>query len=265
METLDLRLGSRLVLTAQDTNQDIAGQLVRVVGVFRNGAPQVDQQVVHIPLGIASEWLGSGDDVSNIAVMVGDSTEVSGLVSHLQGELAESIGAGQATVLSWREAMPSLAALVAVDQYGNYFVFGILFIIIGFGIVNTVLMSVLHRHREFGVLQALGLTPRQTGAGVLMEGLLLTLISTLVGGGLGTGLTWYFFGDGLDMAALAGDAMANMDLGGVLMDPIVIPLFTVARTMQTLGWIMMMGVLASVYPAIRATRIDVCESMKFDR
>jgi ABC-type lipoprotein release transport system permease subunit len=265
METLDLRLGSRLVLTAQDTNQDIAGQLVRVVGVFRNGAPQVDQQVVHIPLGIASEWLGSGDDVSNIAVMVGDSTEVSGLVSHLQGELAESIGAGQATVLSWREAMPSLAALVAVDQYGNYFIFGILFIIIGFGIVNTVLMSVLHRHREFGVLQALGLTPRQTGAVVLMEGLLLTLISTLVGVGLGTGLTWYFFGDGLDMAALAGDAMANMDLGGVLMDPIVIPLFTVARTMQTLGWIMMMGVLASVYPAIRATRIDVCESMKFDR
>ena len=161
--------------------------------------------------------------------------------------------------------MPARAAMVVGDEYGNYFIFGILFIIIGFGVVNTVLMSVLHRHREFGVLQALGLTPLQTGAVVLVEGLLLTMVSTLVGVGLGTGMTWYFFGDGLDMTALAGDAMANVDLAGVMMDPIVVPMFSVVRTVQMLGWIMLLGVLASVYPAIRATRIDVCESMKFDR
>ena len=163
------------------------------------------------------------------------------------------------------EAMPALAAMVVVDEYGNYFIFGILFIIIGFGVVNTVLMSVLHRHREFGVLQALGLTPRQTGSVVFVEGLLLTMVSTLVGVGLGTGMTWYFFGDGLDMTALAGDAMANVDLAGVMMDPIVVPMFSVVRTVQMFGWISLMGVLASVYPAIRASRIDVCESMKFDR
>ena len=238
---------------------------MRVVGVFRNGAPSVDQRVIHIPLGIAAEWLGTGDDVSNIAVMVADSTEVSGLVSRLREALAGPVDAGLATVLGWREAMPALAAMVVVDEYGNYFVFGILFIIIGFGIVNTVLMSVLHRQREFGVLQALGLTPRQTGAVVFAEGLLLTAVSTLVGVGLGVGMTWYFFGDGLDMTALAGDAMANVDLAGVVMDPIVVPMFSVVRTVQMLGWMMLLGVLASVYPAVRATRIDVCESMKFDR
>ena len=265
MDQLDLRLGSRFVLTAQDAEQEIAGQLVRVVGVFRNGAPAVDQRVVHIPLGIAAEWLGTGEDVSNIAVMVANSTEVSGLVSRLREALAEPVDAGLATVLGWREAMPALAAMVVVDEYGNYFIFGILFIIIGFGVVNTVLMSVLHRHREFGVLQALGLTPLQTGAVVLVEGLLLTMVSTLVGVGLGTGMTWYFFGEGLDMTALAGDAMANVDLAGVMMDPIVVPMFSVVRTVQMLGWISLMGVLASVYPAIRASRIDVCESMKFDR
>ena len=265
MEQLDLRLGSRLVLTAQDAEQEIAGQLVRVVGVFRNGAPSVDQRVIHIPLGVAAEWLGTGDDVSNIAVMVADSTEVSGLVSRLREALAEPVDAGLATVLGWREAMPALAAMVVVDEYGNYFIFGILFIIIGFGIVNTVLMSVLHRQREFGVLQALGLTPQQTGAVVFAEGLLLTTVSTLAGVGLGVGMTWYFFGDGLDLTALAGDAMANMDLEGVVIDPIVVPMFSVVRTVQMFGWIMLLGVLASVYPAIRATQIDVCESMKFDR
>ena len=192
METLDLRLGSRLVLTAQDTNKEIAGQLVRVVGVFRNGAPPVDNTVVHIPLAIAGEWLGSGDDVSKIAVMVEDSTEVSSLVRRLRQALADPVDAGRVTVLGWREAMPALASLVAVDQFGSYVIFGILFIIIGFGIVNTVLMSVLHRHREFGVLQALGLTPGQTGAIVLVEGLTLTAISGVIGVSLGLLTTWYF-------------------------------------------------------------------------
>lgn len=266
VETLDLRLGSRLVLTAQDTNKEIVGQLVRVVGVFRNGAPPVDNTVVHIPLAIAGEWLGSGDDVSKIAVMVEDSTEVSSLVRRLRQALADPVDAGRVTVLGWREAMPALASLVAVDQFGSYVIFAILFVIIGFGIVNTVLMSVLHRHREFGVLQALGLTPRQTGAVVLLEGLLLTTVSTLVGVGLGTWLTWYFLGDGFDMAVIAGDSLANnMDMGSVVIDPIIIPMFSVARTLQTLGWIMLIGILASIYPAIRAARIDVAESMKFDQ
>ena len=266
METLNLRLGSRLVLTAQDADKEIAGQLVRVVGVFRNGAPPVDNEVVHIPLAVAGEWLGSGSDVSNIAVMVEDSTEVSSLVRDLRQALADPLDAGLATVLSWREAMPALASLVAVDQYGNYVIFGVLFIIIALGIVNTVLMSVLHRHREFGVLQALGLTPRQTGTVVLIEGLLLTTLSTLVGVGLSTWLTWYFLGDGFDMAVIAGDSLANnMDMGSVVIDPIIVPMFSVARTLQTLGWIMLMGILASIYPAFRAARIDVAESMKFDR
>jgi ABC-type lipoprotein release transport system permease subunit len=266
METLNLRLGSRLVLTAQDADKEIAGQLVRVVGVFRNGAPPVDNAVVHIPLAVAGEWLGSGSDVSNIAVMVEDSTEVSSLVRDLRQALADPLDAGRVTVLSWREAMPALASLVAVDQYGNYVIFGVLFIIIALGIVNTVLMSVLHRHREFGVLQALGLTPRQTGTVVLIEGLLLTTLSTLVGVGLSTWLTWYFLGDGFDMAVIAGDALANnMDMGSVVIDPIIVPMFSVARTLQTLGWIMLMGILSSIYPAFRAARIDVAESMKFDR
>ena len=69
-----------------------------------------------------------------------------------------------------------------------WLIFGLLFVIIGFTIVNTVLMSVLHRHREFGVLQALGLTPGQTGAVVLVEGLILTGVSGVVGVGLGVGV-----------------------------------------------------------------------------
>ena len=151
---------------------------------------------------------------------------------------------------------------MAIDDFGNYVVFGILFVIIGFGIVNTVLMSVLHRHREFGVLQALGLTPRQTGTVVLVEGLVMTAVSGLVGVGLGLLGTWYFFGNGLDFTNLMGE---EMTFSGVVIDPVIVPLFRVTRVVQVLLFILSIGVISSIYPAIRAASIDVPTAMKFER
>ena len=264
VESLDLRLGSRLVLTAQDAKKDIAGQLVRVVGVFQSGLPEMDQSVIHIPRATAGEWLGAGDDVTNIGVLVDDSTRVPLLVQHLQRELAEPIARGEATVMGWREAMPALRDGVLIDEWGNYIMFGILFVIIGFSIVNTVLMSVLHRHREFAVLQALGLTPRQTGAVVLVEGLILTGVSGVAGVGLGLFLTLFFMGNGLDMSQIS-DAMSEMTFTGVAIDPVIYPLLRMTRVIQSVGWILLIGAIASFYPTIRAATVDVAEAMKFER
>ena len=260
--SLDLRLGSRLVVQAQDADKEIAAQLLRVVGIFRNGVPEVDQSVVHIPLQTAGEWLGSEQDVTNVGVVLRDSAAVAPVSEHLKQALVDPIARGDARVMGWREANPALAAAIAIDSFGNYLVFGILFIIIAFGIVNTVLMSVLHRHREFGVLQALGLTPGQTGTIVLVEGLTLTAVSGFVGVTLGYLATWYFFGDGLDMAALMGE---DMTFSGVVIDPIMVPQFYPVRVVQILAFILAIGAVASVYPALRAARIDIAESMKFER
>ena len=261
-ESLDVRLDSRFVLTAQGVDREIAGQLVRVVGIFRSGVPEIDQALVHIPLSTVGEWLGSGQDVTNIGVLVGDSAAVPGLGQALAGALAEPIAAQSATVMDWREAMPQLAAAVAIDDFGNYLVHGILFTLIGFGVVNTVLMSVLYRHREFGVLQALGLTPRETGAVVLVEGLVLTVVSGIVGICLGILVTSWIWGDGLDYSAFYS---GEMTFSGVVLDPVIIPLFRVSRIVQVLLFMLFVGTVASVYPAYRAATIDVTEAMKFER
>ncbi len=260
--SLELRIGSRLVVQAQDTENEIAAQLLRVVGIFRNGVPEVDQTVVHIPLQVAGEWLGSDEDVTNVGVVLQGSEAVGPVTRHLETTLAEPITRGEVRVMGWREANPALAAAIAIDDFGNYLVFGILFLIIAFGIVNAVLMSVLHRHREFGVLQALGLTPGQTGAIVLVEGLTLTAVSGFVGVSLGLVATWYFLGDGLDMSALVGE---DMTFSGVVIDPVIVPLFRAVRIAQVVTFIVAIGAVASIYPALRAARIDIAEAMKFER
>ena len=128
--------------------------------------------------------------------------------------------------MGWREANPVLAAGIAIDEFGNYVIQGFLFAIIAFGIVNTVLMSVMHRQREFGVLQAQGLTPGQTGTIVLIEGLTLSAVSGLAGVGLGLLGTWYFFGDGLDTSIFMQD-IDELTFSGAAVDPVIVPIFGV--------------------------------------
>jgi ABC-type lipoprotein release transport system permease subunit len=261
-EALALRLGSRLVLTAQDASGEIAGQLVRVVGIFRTGVPEIDQSLVHVPLATAGAWLGTGADVTQIAVLVKGSYHVDRLRGALEKTLAEPIERGELSVVGWREAMPVLDAAVKIDDFGNYLMQGILFTIIAIGIVNTVLMSVLYRHREFGVLQAMGLTPAQTGTLVLIEGLVLTAFSGIAGVALGLFITWYFWRDGLDFSSMVNE---EWSFSGIAMEPVVIPMFRFARVAQALLFLLVVGALSSLYPAFRATRIDVTEAMKFER
>ena len=220
------------------------------------------EALIHIPLTTAGEWLSSGNDVTHIAVLVEQSRQVEGLRRDLGRELAGPIEVGALTVTGWREAMPQLDAAVRIDDFGNYLFQGILFTIIALGIVNTVLMSVLHRYREFGVLQALGLTPGQTGSLVLIEGLILTALSGVIGIALGLFITFYFWGEGLDISGMWDE---EWSFSGVVMEPIIVPYFRVARVIQAFVFIVVIGALASLYPAYRAARIDVPEAMKFER
>ena len=258
---LDLRLGSRFVVQAQDAQRDISAQLLRVVGLFRSGVPEIDQSTIHIPLATAGEWLGTRQDVTNVGILLADSTVVDDVTAALERALQGPVEQGLARVMAWSEADPALSSAIAIDDLGNYITQLLLFTIIAFGIMNTVLMSVLHRHREFGVLQALGLTPGQTGVIVLIEGLALTAISGCIGVCLGLLGTWYVFGDGLDISEMMGD----MTFAGVAIDPVIRPAFRPERVLQALAFIAFVGALASIYPAIRAARIDVTEAMKFDR
>ena len=261
IDSLELRLGSRFVVQAQDAEREIAGQLLRVVGIFESGVPEVDQSLVHIPLATAGEWLGSAGDVTNVGVVLDDSTATAAVAGRLERALDGLIARGDARVMGWREANPALGAAVAIDDFGNYLVQGFIFTIIAFGIVNTVLMSVLHRRREFGVLRALGLTPGQTGAIVLVEGLTMTAVSGFIGVGIGLAVTLLIADNGLDFSAL----MDEMTFSGVLIEPIAYPLVRTVRLVQVLLFILFVGAAASVYPALRAARLDVTEAMKFDR
>ena len=256
---LELDVGKRFVLTAAGATGEVEGQLVRVTGIFRTAIPEMDRGLIHIPIETARAWLKAPGAATSVGVLLPSSRDTE--VFHAL--LSEALGSLDGIeVLKWREAAPELDSAVRMDDYGDYLFHTILFAIVALAILNAIMMSVLGRRREFGILQAIGLTRFQTGLVVFMEGLFLTAASGIVGVVVGIALTWGIWGDGFDFS---GMIEGDMTMGGGLIDPVIIPTFHVSQLILAIGFTTAIGTLASLYPAYRASRLDVAEAMKFEQ
>lgn len=257
-DRLGLGLGSRFVVTAADANGEIQGQLLRIRGIYRTGVPDLDQSVVHLPLATAREWLGTPGAATSLAILL----ESSRRTGPVRRTLARRLEGTAVEVLTWRETSPELDAAVKIDDLGDWVFHLITLAIVALAVLNAILMSVLHRSREFGVLRALGLTGRETGRVVLAEGVMLSLVSGLSGVLLGMAVVWLFWRDGLDVSFLMEE---DFTFGGTLFDPVMVPTFRLSQIAWSLVFILLIGVGSSLYPARQAARIDVAEAMKFER
>lgn len=255
-ERLGVRTRSRMVLTAQAASGDIEGQLVRVAGIYRTGVEALDQSLVHMPLGTARSWLGV-EGATTVAVLLSHSSYTDEVVEGVR----DRVDPADIEVVGWPETHPDLYSALKLDDGGDWAFHFILFAIVALAILNAVFMSVLHRQREMGLLRALGLSGRETGLVVLIEGILLTLASGIVGVVLGLAVVWFFFRDGLDFSGLWPQ---DFNFGGVAFDPVLYPVIEVKHVVQSVIMTVAIGLSASAYPAWQAGRLDPAESVKVE-
>ena len=255
-ERLGLRTGSRMVLTAQAASGDIEGQLVRVVGTYSTGVEALDRTLIHIPLGTARSWLGV-EGATAVAVLLPHSSFTDPVLERTE---AAANRAG-VEVVGWPVTAPDLYSALKLDDGGDWAFHFILFAIVALAILNAIFISVLHRKRELGLLRALGLSGRETGLVVYIEGILLTFASGIAGVALGLAVMVVFFRDGLD---ISGMMPADLNFGGVAFDPVMMPVIEVKHVVLSVLMTFAIGLSASLYPAWHAARLDPAETVKVD-
>lgn len=263
---LGVKVGSKVVLTTQvvrdpataskaGTGGEMKSTLLRVSGIFHTGLQSVDAGVIHLPLPIAETLLGVGDhQVTQIAMVIereGDSLIVAnGVRKLLAGQPVE--------VLTWRESMPMLAQILRLDRSFNVVMNIVVLTMVGLGILNTILMRVLERRYEFGVCAALGLRPMQLATVILGESLALTSISLAMGLLLGLGINHYFATTGLDFRWIFGHGLPP----ALVFDPILYSRLSPSRITSSVGVVFIMATLISLYPALKAGRTELPDSLK---
>jgi ABC-type lipoprotein release transport system permease subunit len=244
---LSLNVGEKMVMMAQAAHTaEIQSLLVRVGGIMHTGLEEFDQIMVLMPLATSQKLLMLKGEVHQVAILM-----ESGRQSESLAAMGKK-GLTQMEVLSWGEVLPELKDFIRIDDGGNYVFQVVIFLLIGFTVVNTLLMSVLERNREFALMDALGLTPGKRFLMVILEAIFIATLSVLVGFVLGYAGHLYLHVHGLPLDLFySGDITA----AGVAFEPIVYSELSLNRIVGSMILVFGLTLLLAILPARRAARI----------
>ena len=258
---LKARIGSKIVIMSGKRGGDSVAHLARVRAIFKSGIDELDSYLALADLQLAQEFLlaegGVAEQlpVTRIAVFLDDSDTLEQWYDRIKPALHQP----DTVVMDWREMMPELVQYIVIDDAGNYVFLLLILIVVVFGIVNTVLMSVLERTREFGLLRALGLNRSYLLLMVLAETFFLSLLAVAAGWVIGGSIHLYMAHYGIDISALVPEGTT---FGGTFMDPIIHSELSAARIYQLTVIVFLTTLATGIYPAIKAIRVAPVEALR---
>ena len=249
LERLETRLGKRVVVMSQDPENNIADRGFRVVGVYRGKLAATEETFIYAGRDTVQKLLGIGGEISEIAVNGRDYRDTESLLA-----LVISAAPEGTEVLPWSQLDTYLAIMMGVmDGFVLVWII-VIFLALSFGLVNTLMMAVFERIREFGLMQALGMKPATVLYLVLLESLLLLALGLLLGNLLASASVW-LMRDGWDLSAVA----EGMEMFGAT--SMLYPALKLKDLLLANVVVLVLGVITSLLPAWRASRYQPVEAI----
>ncbi len=248
-ETLDTRVGKRIVLMSQDPDNEIVDRGFRIIGLFDANVEAFEESYVFAGKATLQKMLRIGDQVSELVVVGDDYRNVEPTfeqVSALIGDRAE--------VRRWTEVDGYLGAMLNVmDGFVLVWII-VIFLALSFGLVNTLVMAVFERVREIGLMLALGMRPIIILGQIIAESLMLLALGLFVG----TALAWATvqpMKDGVDLS-IVGEGMEMYGMSSTLTPELLVSDIILANVV-----VLVLGFFASLSPAWRAAHYEPIEAI----
>ena len=250
LDKFETRLGHKLVVMSQDRSGQIASRAFRIVGVFRAEMEGTEKQFIFVTLPAAQKMLKLKKGVSEVSILLPRDTPPQALAQRLQKALPPGL-----VVNTWEELLPLLMAYVQLMNGFTFIWYFVVFVAMAFGIVNTTLMAVFERIREFGLLKSLGMRPGWIVREVLTESLFLLVLGQVLGNGLALLMVAILDHTGIDLSALA----AGSEFFG--MSRVLYPALQMGDLALANLVVFFLGLVVSVYPAAKAARFTPVEAL----
>jgi ABC-type lipoprotein release transport system permease subunit len=253
-ELLNVDVGGKVVLLAQSAEGSLGNDLFHVKGFFDTQSSEFDKKIAYAPIACVQK-LGSLKGPHEVAIRLHDPAQESTVIEDLKHKIPNTL-----SVKTWRDTLPSVASLVTFSDALLTLISFMLLSVISLGAANTILMSVVERTKEFGVILALGITPRQLMLMILTESLVLGAMATVVGTVVGLLAVFYHQKYGFDLRPFLGK---KAYIGGeIFVDLIVHPIIRLIPFMKSTLVTVGVTVLAAAIPAYRASQLDPVKTMK---
>jgi len=250
---LQLKVGSKINVQMVDFNGDLSSKGYRVCGIYKTTNTSFDETHLFVPYNDLRTQLGIEEDAAHEIAIVAESGDEAALVKTSIQKIT-----GENDIQTWKELSPEMSLLTDyMDQYMYIF---ILIILLGlcFGIINTMLMAVLERTKEIGMLMAVGMNKRRIFNMIILESIMLTFTGGILGIIIGSAITKIFetipidvsaFSDGLEKYGFATQVYTSLKPD---------TLFTVAIL------VILTGLISAIYPARKALKLNPAEATRTD-
>lgn len=248
---MKLKAGSKLVLTFTDTTGNIVSGAFRVAAIYQSANAPLDERNVYVRMTDLNILLGIDNAFHEIAVLLNDDDEVQTHQQQLQQKFPSYL------VESWREISPETDLMVKTTNQLSYILMTIIMFALAFGIINTMLMAILERIREIGMMVALGTTKLKIFFLVLLETVFLTLAGAPVGIVLAWLATSYYNKHGLDLSGMGKEMMSSFGYSTV-----IYPAFPSDKFIGVMVIVFATAIISCLYPAIKALRLQPVEALR---
>jgi len=249
--SLDYKIRNKIQITLSDEKGTPVQGTFRVCGIYRTANTGFDQAAVFVNAGeLAALYDGKKILIHEIAIMIDDIKNAGSVKEKLAGISASN------TVSTWKDLAPD-AAMMNDFMIMYYFIFiGIVMFALAFGIINTMMMTILERTRELGMLMAIGMNRRRIFSMIMLETIFLTIVGAAAGmaGGwaivmsLGkTGIHFASWGEGFEAIGFAATVY-----------PVITPFFFMLITIM----VIVTAIISSVWPARKALNLDPAEAIR---
>ncbi|WKK65248.1 ABC transporter permease [Lutimonas zeaxanthinifaciens] len=248
---LKAKLKSKIVLTFQDYNGEITGAAFKVVGLYKTDNNPWDKMHVFVRNEDLARVLEIPEDQAHeIVTVLDDFEQAEFMVTDLQSKFPD------AKVEDWAELSPYLSLMSGyMDTMMGLFMVIILGAL-GFGIVNTMLMVVLERTKELGMLMAIGMTRKRVFMMIMLETIFLALVGGIVGELISMIVINYYNKSGIDLS-FVGEGMESVGYAAI-----TYPMLEGYRYIQITILVVVTAVIASIYPAIKALKLHPAEAIR---
>ena len=254
-KNLKIDVGDELTLLGQGHDGSVAATVVSVVGLFESGTADLDRNVVQIPLRAFQDVFMMPNQVHSLVIRTSNIDRLQQVQQRLITSIAANGTDKTVSVRNWEEIIPGLRQSIELDVAAGRLFYFSLVLIVTLIILNTFLMSVLERTKEFGIMLALGTTPSRLVQLIVWECFMLTLIGIFFGV-IGGALVIVYFGTHGFSVPGAEEIAKQWNLPVVVYPEISIVVLGVAPVIMIIA-----TSLSIVYPALKVLRLKAVEAM----
>lgn len=247
---LEAKIGSRVVISGQNKDGEIVAQRYKVTGIFRTKDTTYNYMVSFVNRHELSLLTGYTNNYQEIMITVYRQDQLEAVDSILSGQFPNL------DIQTWKQLAPELMYIRKTNDQSFAIVMGIILLAMLFGIVNTMLMAVLERTRELGILMAVGLTKFKVFGLIITESVYLSLTGGIVGMILSYFTIGYFEKVGIDLSMFA-DGLGAYGIDSMLRPSLPIEYYATLTVM-----IIITAILSALYPAIKATKLKPAEAIR---